>query len=192
MGQAYRDKLAEAKQIEKSISQNPNPYDRVENKGKDDSDEDDFMDEDEREIFEKMKQARLNELQDQYVEKEKEEYRSKKENVWYGEYTEIVESEFLTYVTKAEFSACHFYHKDFERCKIIDKHLQAIAPEHKECKFLKLDAEKSPFFVNKLAIQVLPTVCLFKNGVLVDKMVGFEEFGGKDDFKTIEMTRRYK
>jgi len=123
------------------------------------------------------------------VEKE-EDYDRKKENVWYGEYTEIVEQEFLNYVTKAEYSVCHFYHKDFERCKIIDKHLQVIAPEHKECKFLKLDAEKSPFFVNKLAVQVLPTICLFKKGVLIDKIVGFEEFGGKDDFKTIEMTRR--
>jgi len=189
MGQAYRDKLAEARQIEKEANEQGKYI--KENQDKGDDDDDDFMDEDEREIFEKMKQERLKELEERNIEREeKEDRHEKKENLWYGEYTEIVEQEFLPYVTKADFSVCHFYHKDFERCKIIDKHLQIIAREHKECKFLKLDAEKSPFFVNKLAVKMLPTVCLFKNGVLVDQIVGFEELGGKDDFKTIALTRR--
>jgi len=41
-----------------------------------------------------------------------------------GDYRHIKEDEFLNYVTKNSFSLVHFYHKDFERCKIIDKHLQ--------------------------------------------------------------------
>jgi hypothetical protein len=44
-----------------------------------------------------------------------------------GEYREIVEEEFLNAVTKNHFSVVHFYHNDFERCKIIDIHLRAIA-----------------------------------------------------------------
>ena len=41
----------------------------------------------------------------------------------YGRYTEIIETEFLDTVLKNDKVVCHFYHKDFERCKIIDKHL---------------------------------------------------------------------
>jgi hypothetical protein len=41
----------------------------------------------------------------------------------------------------------HFYHKDFERCKIVDHHLREIAKAHIEAKFLYLNAEKAPFFI---------------------------------------------
>jgi len=190
MGQAVRDKMAEAREIEKAYN-NPTGSQRPE-AADDRDDEEDYMDEDEKEIFEQMKKERLQEVREreQYREEREEEEKHKKENLWYGEYTEIVEQEFLPYVTKAEYSVCHFFHKDFERCKIIDKHLQIIAADHKECKFLKLDAEKTPFFVNKLAVKVLPTICLFKKGVLVDQVVGFEELGGRDDFKTVILSRR--
>jgi hypothetical protein len=70
----------------------------------------------------------------------------------HGQYTEIVEDEFLPLVTKSTFAVVHFYHKDFERCKIVDHHLSQICREHTETKFAKLDAEKCPFFVTKLAI----------------------------------------
>lgn len=40
---------------------------------------------------------------------------------------------------------------------------------------LKLNAEKAPFFVEKLSIRVLPTIMIFKNGVAsLDRIVGFE------------------
>ena len=99
-----------------------------------------------------------------------------------GEYIDIKEDEFLSSVTQNKFSIVHFYHKDFERCKIIDKHLALIAYQHPECSFFKLDAEKSPFFITKLAVRMLPTVVCFVDGVAKDRVVGFEELGGKDDF----------
>lgn len=55
------------------------------------------------------------------------------------------------------------------------QHLARLAKRHVECKFLKLDAEKAPFFVDKLAVRVLPTVVCFKDGVAFpDRIVGFE------------------
>lgn len=72
----------------------------------------------------------------------------------------------------------HFYHKEFERCKIMDKHLRTISFAHPETQFLYIDAEKAPFFVNKLHIRSLPSVCLFIDGKLKDKIVGFEGFSG--------------
>lgn len=108
----------------------------------------------------------------------------------HGVYSEIEEDQFLKVVTKSEFSVVHFYHTDFERCKIIDKHLKDIAHYHPEAKFVKLNAEKAPFFIKKLQIQVLPTIVFFKDGVAVDRIIGFEELGGQDDFHMIALSRR--
>ena len=108
----------------------------------------------------------------------------------HGQYEEITELEFLPTVTKSAFVICHFYHKDFERCKIIDMHLSAICRTHTEAKFVKIDAEKCPFFVSKLQVQCLPTIVLFIDGIAVDRIVGFEELGGKDEFPELLLTRR--
>ncbi|WOL12478.1 somatic embryogenesis receptor-like kinase [Canna indica] len=59
----------------------------------------------------------------------------------HGEYREVTEGEFLGEVTGSERVICHFYHREFYRCKIMDKHLKALAPVHINTKFIKLDAE---------------------------------------------------
>jgi hypothetical protein len=38
----------------------------------------------------------------------------------HGEYREVKEEEFLAAVTNSKKVVCHFYHNDFERCKIMD------------------------------------------------------------------------
>ncbi|XWS29262.1 hypothetical protein CRYUN_Cryun24cG0013300 [Craigia yunnanensis] len=102
----------------------------------------------------------------------------------HGEYREIGEGDFLGEVTGSEKVICHFYHKEFYRCKIMDKHLKALAPKHLDTKFIKLDAENAPFFVTKLAVKTLPCVIIFRKGIAVDRLVGFQGLGGKDDFAT--------
>ena len=62
--------------------------------------------------------------------------------------------------------------------------MQIIAQKHLSCKFLTLNVEKAPFFVSKLAIQMLPTVIVFKDGIVSDQFSGFDEMGGKDEFRT--------
>lgn len=52
--------------------------------------------------------------------------------------------------------------------------------------------QDAPFFTVKLGIRVLPAVVLFKNGVSVDRVVGFEQLGGKDDFSTASLEARLK
>nr|XP_033514175.1 thioredoxin domain-containing protein PLP3B-like isoform X2 [Nicotiana tomentosiformis] len=79
----------------------------------------------------------------------------------HGEYREISEGDFLGEVTGCEKVICHFYHREFYRCKIMDKHLKSLAPRHVDTKFLKLDAENAPFFVTKLGIKTLPCVIFF-------------------------------
>ena len=108
----------------------------------------------------------------------------------YGNYTEIIETEFLDTMLKNEKVVCHFYHKDFERCKIIDKHLQIIAQQHRETLFVKINAEKTPFFTAKLNIRVLPTIILFVKGKSIHRFIGFQDFGMNDDFPTINLARQ--
>lgn len=102
----------------------------------------------------------------------------------HGELRDIVEEEFLAECCKSERVVCHFYHADFERCKIMDKHLRLLAPKYTTAKFIRIDAEKAPFFVGKLQIRTLPTVLIFHDGVNKDRIVGFDELGGEDEFPT--------
>ena len=37
---------------------------------------------------------------------------------------------------------------------------------------------------------MLPTIILFVNGVAVDRVVGFDELGGSDEFPTMALIRR--
>jgi len=108
----------------------------------------------------------------------------------YGDYREIVEEEFLQECCNAEHVAVHFYHREFVRCKVMDKHLERISRAHDECKILKLNAEKAPFFVKKLQIKVLPTVIIFKDGVSCDRITGFERVEGDDKCRTRDLEYR--
>lgn len=55
--------------------------------------------------------------------------------------------------------------------QILDEHLGKLAPEHLETKFVKLNAEKSPFLTQKFNIRMLPTMALVKGGKVVDYVV---------------------
>lgn len=95
----------------------------------------------------------------------------------------------MNYVTKLKRTVVHFYHKDFQRCKIIDKHLKLLCQQFPQTQFLYINAEKSPFFIQKLAIRTLPTLCIFIDGVMKDKVLGFDGLSG-DEFLTWELAAR--
>ncbi|OVA12748.1 Thioredoxin domain [Macleaya cordata] len=107
----------------------------------------------------------------------------------HGEYREVSEGDFLGQVTGSEKVICHFYHREFYRCKIMDKHLKSLAPRHMDTKFIKLDAENAPFFVTKLGVKTLPCVILFRKGIATDRVVGFQDLGAKDDFTTMTLEK---
>lgn len=54
----------------------------------------------------------------------------------------------------------------------------------------QINAEKSPFLVEKLKIWMLPTLALVKHEKVVDYVVGFDDLGGKDDFPTEVLAAR--
>lgn len=84
---------------------------------------------------------------------------------------------------------------------------QKLAPKYFGTRFLRVFVENVPWLVEKLAIQVLPCVVCFMDGVTKDRfvprcrspmphylclrrLVGFEELGNNDEFETATMEWR--
>ncbi len=134
----------------------------------------DLMEDEELQALHEERIARLK------AEREKRQQLSQK---GHGTYTEISEGEFLEIVTQTDLVVCHFFHREFERCKIMDKHLSTLAYKHFNSRFIKLSAPDCPFFTVKLNIKTLPCIIGFKNGVAVGRVTGFEGLGA-DDFPT--------
>ncbi|OON15494.1 hypothetical protein X801_08702 [Opisthorchis viverrini] len=115
---------------------------------------------------------------------------SKQRSEWiaagHGVYSELAnEQDFFAACKKSTFGVvCHFYRDSTFRCKIIDKHLSVLAPKHIECRMIKLNAEKSPFLTQRLGIIVIPTLILVKNEQVCDRIIGFDDLGGHDEFST--------
>lgn len=120
---------------------------------------------------------------------------SQMKNEWlqkgHGTYSEIgSEPDFFPETKDSPRVVCHFYRDSTFRCKIVDKHLALLAPKHVETKFVKISVDKCKFLCERLSIKVLPTIVLVKDGKFVDRIVGFEELGGHDEFSTAMMEWR--
>ena len=112
------------------------------------------------------------------------------ERLGHGSYNPVSEEEFLTAVTSSYSCVVHFAMDEVERCRILDKHLQSLSQKYFKTRFMKANAPDLPFFTEKLNVKVLPCLILFKNGVAFDRIVGFEELGNKDDYKTMALEKR--
>lgn len=86
------------------------------------------------EELQKLHEERLSKMK---AEAEK---RQEMQRQGHGELQEISEGEFLEVTTRTELVVCHFFHRDFERCKLMDKHLAILAKRHFKTRFIKLAA----------------------------------------------------
>jgi hypothetical protein len=103
----------------------------------------------------------------------------------HGSYTELQsEKEFFEHAKKSRHLVCHFYRPSTWRCEIVDKHLNLLAEKHIDCRFVKINIEKSPYLAEKLRILMLPTVMIVNDGRTEHSIIGFDEMGGTDDFET--------
>ena len=76
----------------------------------------------------------------------------------HGEYNEIEdEKAFFDTAKKSDMMVCHFYRDATWRCQIVDKHLDRLAKKYWKCKFVKINAEKSQFLVERLKVSA-PTL----------------------------------
>lgn len=100
----------------------------------------------------------------------------------HGEYMEIGEKQFFSEIQKPPTAIVHLYRGSTIRCEIFDMHMARAAKEYVECRFVKVNAEKSPFICERLNIWALPSLVLIKAGKVHHTCVGFNDFGDKDDF----------
>lgn len=151
----------------------------------DDSDDDEFdhlLDEvDEDEELTAIRQARIAQLKQQQSQ------HAINLSLGHGSLRTITESEFLSECTgSSKFVIVHFYNDEFERCKIMDFHLKIVAKGHMEAKFLRLDANKAPFFVNKFRIRTLPSLFVYEEGREIGRLTGFEGLSNNNGQKPDE------
>ncbi|KXN86420.1 Queuine tRNA-ribosyltransferase-like protein [Leucoagaricus sp. SymC.cos] len=109
----------------------------------------------------------------------------------HGTYSEISDEKEVIRITAREPSCVvHFYHSNFKRCEIMDKHLTKLAPKYFHTRFFRVFVENIPWLVEKLSIKVLPCVICFVDGVSRDRLIGFEELGNNDSFDTAVLESR--
>lgn len=132
--------------------------------------------------FEALRQKRKLDLQRQL--RQEQDWRQ----LGHGRYAEMTDTkDFFNAAKKSSRMLVHFYRSVTPRCQIVDAHFERLAPAHVECRFVKIDAEKNPFLVERLGVILLPTIVLIKDGKTEHSIHGFDEFGGTDDFRTEDM-----
>ncbi|PYH40664.1 thioredoxin domain-containing protein [Aspergillus saccharolyticus JOP 1030-1] len=105
------------------------------------------------------------------------------------------DSRLLNFTTQSHRCVIHFAHPDFARCNTMDEHIRALALQHHEVRFARVDVRDTPFVVEKLKVRVLPCVIGFRDGLAVERLVGFEGLGaggrdGTDGFSTATLEKR--
>ena len=106
----------------------------------------------------------------------------------HGEYRDVHdEKQFFEALKKSSRAVVHFYRPSTRRCEIVDRHLGQLARKHIETKFVRVDAEKSPFLAERLKIWMMPTIVLVKEGKTEKSIIGFDEMGGSDAFTTAQL-----
>lgn len=58
-------------------------------------------------------------------------------------------------------------------CKLLSPVLEKISSENKNIKITQIDVDESPMVSNKYNIRSIPMLIFFKNGRVVDEIVGF-------------------
>merc|ERR1712125_175795 len=140
------------------------------------------VDDDDLEALRNRRRQQMKEAQDKKL---------KYQALGHGEYNEIPEEDFIKTVTASERAVVHFYHKNFEKCKVMDMHLSKCAKKFMGTRFVKMDSEKAPFFVEKLRVKTLPCVVVFNDGVAKFKQLGFDGLPGQE-FQTVQLAWRIK
>ena len=103
----------------------------------------------------------------------------------HGSYSEVNDTkDFFNLCKKSSRVVAHFYRGVTPRCQIVDAHLEKLSRTHLETRFIRVDVEKNPFLVERLGIILMPTIVLIKDGKTEHSILGFDEFGGTDDFST--------
>jgi thioredoxin 1 len=61
-------------------------------------------------------------------------------------------------------------------CKMLSPILEKFANEHPEVKVIKVDVDDFTSIAREYGVTSIPTLVLFKDGVIVDKKIGFMDY----------------
>lgn len=117
----------------------------------------------------------------------------KRRNEWiakgHGEYQAITDPKhFFDVVQASERVVVHFMRRSTSRCRIIETHLATLAKQHFETMFCYIDVERIPSLAEKFNVLMLPTIMLVEKKNTFHSIIGFDEFGGTDEF-SVETVR---
>lgn len=145
---------------------------------------------DDEDALEALRMRRLEQMK--HAQKKRQEWKS----LGHGEYTELAGSD----IPKAFFDATkasgrvvvHFYRPTTDLCDYFHAHLEKLAAQHLETRFLKINVEgcdqgeggAASYLVEKLGIIIMPTIVVVKDRKVVHHIRGFDELGGTKDFST--------
>lgn len=136
----------------------------------------DQMDDDELLVIRQKRMKQLKEVQarrDEWLKK------------GHGQYLEVTDPKmFFDNVQDSERVVVHFMRRSTPRCEIIERHLRAIARDHFETRFCYVDVERIPSLPERFNVMMLPTLMLVEKQNTFHSIIGFDEFGGTDDFTT--------
>lgn len=147
-GSTYKEKDLAEKKAKKQLRDKKSQENSTESQqnvvGRNDNYDDGDDDADEDNELRRIRSQRLKQIRDSQ--------REKLENIGkgHGQYREITQDEFLNEMISSRKVVCHFYHAEFARCAVIDHHIQKLVQRHVETKFVKINADKAPFFVSKV------------------------------------------
>lgn len=103
----------------------------------------------------------------------------------HGQYVEITDPKhFFEVMQSSERIICHFKRRSTTRCEILDRHFRTLAPQHFETMICFVDVERIPSLAEKFNVLMLPHVMLVESKNTFHSIIGFDEFGGVDDFTT--------
>lgn len=126
-----------------------------------------------------IRQKRLKQLKE--VQARRDEWLKK----GHGQYLEVTDPKmFFDNVQGSERVVVHFMRRSTPRCEIIERHLRIIAREHFETRFCYVDVERVPSLPERFNVMMLPTLMLVEKQNTFHSIIGFDEFGGTDEFTT--------
>lgn len=108
----------------------------------------------------------------------------------HGRYIEIKhEKELIQITAKSSLSVVHFFHEDFEKCKIMDQKLEELSSKYFTTRFLRVNVANVPWLVSKLEVQVLPCVVGFVDGISKERIIGFDGIASDQSIKQIDISK---
>ena len=86
---------------------------------------------------------------------------------------EIINSTQFDEVTSKGIVVVDFFANWCGPCKMLAPVLEEMADEYKQVKFVKVDVDQARDLAAEFGVRSVPTMVVFKNGEVVDQMIGF-------------------